>query len=187
MWCHWSVLFAFIFVLNLGQTDAQDIFNNVTVFTKYVFLLNSGGRLVTSFFGYPDTCVFRGSVHACTLSLACWLVGGRLESGCGTGDFIAEWLFTCCIPANQRVQRRPPIRRGDAEIDKSVRADKHVGKYCGHYQWWFSGRRKTLLRLILNNESRYVSPSALQWCTSIRGNTCVPSTASLLSLFSVKP
>ncbi|XP_022186184.2 serine proteinase stubble [Nilaparvata lugens] len=58
------------------------------------------GRLLVSFFGYPDKCVYGGTEHACTFSIACWLVGGSMEQGCttGSGDSMADLMFTCCIP-----------------------------------------------------------------------------------------
>ncbi|XP_054257926.1 serine protease 27 [Macrosteles quadrilineatus] len=65
------------------------------------------GRLL----GYPSTCEFRGVIHSCTLSLACWLVGGTLTGGCG-GDLLSDWLFTCCVtPHPPHHLRQQPLRR----------------------------------------------------------------------------
>ncbi|CAH0382654.1 unnamed protein product [Bemisia tabaci] len=75
------------------------------------------GGLLSSLLGYPDTCVFRGHLHSCTFSLACWLVGGSLEGGCGRSkgqgshghmDLVTDWLFTCCIPAKPQIAPAPP-------------------------------------------------------------------------------
>lgn len=66
-----------------------------------------------SMFGYPSTCEYRGVIHSCTLSLACWLVGGTLTAGCG-GDVLADWLFTCCVtahPVRPQPQRRWGLHR----------------------------------------------------------------------------
>ncbi|XP_075217998.1 serine proteinase stubble isoform X2 [Lycorma delicatula] len=46
---------------------------------------------------------------------------GRLERGCTSGDVIAEWVFTCCIPA--RMPSYQPIRRGDTDIVFPTDAD----------------------------------------------------------------
>lgn len=51
--------------------------------------------------GYPSRCSLGESQHACTLSLACWLVGGKSESGCGT----SSWLVACCVTPSQRFQQ----------------------------------------------------------------------------------
>ncbi|GBP61427.1 Serine proteinase stubble [Eumeta japonica] len=49
-------------------------------------------RMLASLLGYPTTCSISGEVHACTLSLTCWLQGGVRVRGCGGG-----WLLSCCI------------------------------------------------------------------------------------------
>ncbi|KAK9503960.1 hypothetical protein O3M35_010410 [Rhynocoris fuscipes] len=44
-------------------------------------------------------CIYRGEIHSCTFSLACWLVGGSLQSGCATSFPFSSWIYTCCVPA----------------------------------------------------------------------------------------
>lgn len=86
-------------------------------FWNYLQLLNGFnigsltiGYCPGSLLGYPSTCEYRGLVHSCTLSLACWLVGGTLSEGCG-GDLLADWLFTCCVVAGQQPIRRWGLRQ----------------------------------------------------------------------------
>ncbi|XP_059472499.1 serine proteinase stubble [Neocloeon triangulifer] len=64
----------------------------------------SSGRVLVSLLGYPSSCVYNGGLHACTFSLACWLVGGQFQRGCGGPG----WLVTCCVPARISVRTDVP-------------------------------------------------------------------------------
>ncbi|XP_065341097.1 serine proteinase stubble-like [Cloeon dipterum] len=64
----------------------------------------SSGRVLVSLLGYPTSCVYNGGLHACTFSLACWLVGGQFQRGCGGPG----WLVTCCVPARISVRTDHP-------------------------------------------------------------------------------
>jgi hypothetical protein len=70
---------------------------------KNLFCL-AGGRVLVSLLGYPNSCVYNGGLHACTFSLACWLVGGQFQRGCGGPG----WLVTCCVPARISVRTDIP-------------------------------------------------------------------------------
>ncbi|CAH0551888.1 unnamed protein product [Brassicogethes aeneus] len=50
------------------------------------------GRVFVTMFGYPSKCESKGKSHSCTLSFACWLVGGSSRSGCGA----SPWIVACC-------------------------------------------------------------------------------------------
>ncbi|XP_030763290.1 serine protease 27 isoform X2 [Sitophilus oryzae] len=51
------------------------------------------GRVFVTMFGYPSRCQRKGFSHACTLSVACWWVGGSSQSGCGA----SPWIVACCV------------------------------------------------------------------------------------------
>lgn len=51
------------------------------------------GRVFVTMLGYPSKCERRGVTHSCTLSLACWLVGGSSQPGCGSNP----WIVSCCV------------------------------------------------------------------------------------------
>lgn len=84
--------------------------------------------LAGSVLGYPSTCEIRGVIHSCTLSLACWLVGGTLTAGCG-GDILADWLFTCCVTAHS--PRPQPMRRWGLQ-------NSQVGKHSNSINMFFN-------------------------------------------------
>ncbi|KAB0805516.1 hypothetical protein PPYR_02486 [Photinus pyralis] len=48
--------------------------------------------------GYPPRCEKKGVLHACTLSVACWWVGGSSQAGCGA----SPWLVACCVKYTTR-------------------------------------------------------------------------------------
>ncbi|KAF5274820.1 hypothetical protein FQR65_LT00403 [Abscondita terminalis] len=56
------------------------------------------GRVFVTMMGYPPRCEKRGISHACTLSLACWWVGGSSQTGCGA----SPWLVACCVKFPKR-------------------------------------------------------------------------------------
>lgn len=63
-------------------------------------------------FGYPSKCHHSGTPHVCTLSLACWLVGGTSQSGCGGNP----WVVACCVkkhPAKQDIYHQYSNDNGD--------------------------------------------------------------------------
>ncbi|KAF4521319.1 hypothetical protein B566_EDAN002323 [Ephemera danica] len=107
----------------------------------------SSGRLLVSLLGYPTSCAYNGGLHACTFSLACWLVGGQFQRGCeGPG-----WLVTCCVPARISVRadvpappepvdialRSNPLRRDSIETNE-VKVSKKIE--CGVPQIQFRKR-----------------------------------------------
>ncbi|XP_028141691.2 plasma kallikrein [Diabrotica virgifera virgifera] len=51
------------------------------------------GRVFVKMLGFPSKCERKGQHHACTLSLACWIVGGSSQSGCGG----SPWIVACCV------------------------------------------------------------------------------------------
>ncbi|VEN35158.1 unnamed protein product [Callosobruchus maculatus] len=51
------------------------------------------GRMFVTMFGYPSNCENMGGSHPCTLSFACWLVGGSSQPGCGANS----WIVSCCV------------------------------------------------------------------------------------------
>ncbi|XP_019868243.1 serine protease 27 [Aethina tumida] len=55
------------------------------------------GRVFVTMFGYPSRCESKGSSHSCTLSFACWLVGGSSQSGCGA----SPWIVACCVTSKK--------------------------------------------------------------------------------------
>ncbi|GLV44676.1 uncharacterized protein CBL_20587 [Carabus blaptoides fortunei] len=57
-------------------------------------------RLFVTLLGYPTTCTHGHVSHACTISLACWMAGGRSEPGCGA----SPWLVACCVTKHHRQQ-----------------------------------------------------------------------------------
>uniref|UniRef100_A0A224XIH6 Putative trypsin-like serine protease n=1 Tax=Panstrongylus lignarius TaxID=156445 RepID=A0A224XIH6_9HEMI len=50
-------------------------------------------------------CIYRGQLHSCTFSLACWLVGGSLQPGCATSFPFSSWFYSCCVPAASVLQQ----------------------------------------------------------------------------------
>ncbi|XP_044738932.1 prostasin [Chrysoperla carnea] len=65
------------------------------------------GRLISTLFGTPTHCNVNNVRYACTLSLACWIIGGNSESGCGQ----PSWFVSCCIvnKSNHASSSTPPI------------------------------------------------------------------------------
>ncbi|KAF7265598.1 trypsin-1 [Rhynchophorus ferrugineus] len=63
------------------------------------------GRVFVTMFGYPSKCHRKGSSHSCTLSVACWWVGGSSQSGCGA----SPWIVACCVKNNKNHYREPEI------------------------------------------------------------------------------
>ncbi|KAJ8955764.1 hypothetical protein NQ318_008638, partial [Aromia moschata] len=55
------------------------------------------GRVFVTMFGYPSKCERKGVSHSCTLSFACWLVGGSSQSGCGA----SPWIVACCVTSRK--------------------------------------------------------------------------------------
>ncbi|XP_060533007.1 trypsin-7 isoform X2 [Cylas formicarius] len=78
--CHWHVAMAFWVDWKWfgGAIDGND---------------GIGGRVFVTMFGYPAKCERQGLSHPCTLSLACWFVGGSSQEGCGA----SAWLVACCV------------------------------------------------------------------------------------------
>lgn len=76
--------------------------------------------------GYPSTCSLGKSSHSCTLSLACWLVGGSSQPGCGGNP----WLVACCVTPHNR--KKQHIKE-DIEILSHYHSDsvEHLDKVIG--------------------------------------------------------
>ncbi|KAJ8966332.1 hypothetical protein NQ314_003599 [Rhamnusium bicolor] len=55
------------------------------------------GRVFVTMFGFPSKCEIKGLTHSCTLSFACWLVGGSSQSGCGA----SPWIVACCVTSRK--------------------------------------------------------------------------------------
>lgn len=56
-------------------------------------------------FGYPSKCEQKGQTHSCTLSFACWLVGGSSKAGCGANP----WIVACCVTSKNSKNSLPKI------------------------------------------------------------------------------
>lgn len=59
------------------------------------------GRMFVTMLGYPPKCERKGLTHSCTLSFACWLVGGSSEPGCGANP----WIVACCVIAKKSLDQ----------------------------------------------------------------------------------
>ncbi|KAL1497551.1 hypothetical protein ABEB36_008492 [Hypothenemus hampei] len=83
MWNFWKFPQVYQFE-NRGERE------NVRDSWKYIY-----GRAVAIFLGYPPSCQQEGVLpeYFCTLSISCWWLGGRTQSGCGANS----WIVTCCI------------------------------------------------------------------------------------------
>lgn len=68
-------------------------------------------------FGYPSKCERKGVSHSCTLSFACWLVGGSSQSGCGA----SPWIVACCITSKKSQGSFDDADFGDDNFDTSLR------------------------------------------------------------------
>nr|CAH7714003.1 unnamed protein product [Callosobruchus chinensis] len=60
---------------------------------SYSSRIAATGRMFVTMFGYPSNCENMGGSHPCTLSFACWLVGGSSQPGCGANS----WIVSCCV------------------------------------------------------------------------------------------
>ncbi|XP_067004098.1 serine protease 27 [Anabrus simplex] len=103
-----------------------------------------GARLLPSLLGYPTQCRHNDAPYRCTLTFTCWLVGGTLTRGCSRGgamDFVADLLFTCCVPAQQPTHHPitlpvpvpvpAPIRREDIDHRRTEILDQDHRIECG--------------------------------------------------------
>ena len=61
----------------------------------------SSGRMFVTMLGYPPKCERKGILHSCTLSFACWLVGGSSQPGCGAHP----WIVACCVTAKKTLNQ----------------------------------------------------------------------------------
>ncbi|KAG5876777.1 hypothetical protein JTB14_038454 [Gonioctena quinquepunctata] len=73
------------------------------------------GRVFVTMFGYPAKCEKKGMSHSCTLSLACWLVGGSSQSGCGA----SPWIVACCV-TSRKTQSSSHYDMSKHQIDNDV-------------------------------------------------------------------
>lgn len=74
--------------------------------------------------GYPSTCSRGAALHSCTLSLACWLVGGSSQPGCGANP----WLVACCVTPHLRNKHsQHQLQYVQEIISKQERFDKVAG------------------------------------------------------------
>ncbi|CAA9998571.1 unnamed protein product [Nesidiocoris tenuis] len=66
-------------------------------------------------------CTYRGQSHSCTFSLACWLSGGELQSGCASSFFpFSSWLFACCV------------QRSSSSYHVATAPDDNMAQYYRH-------------------------------------------------------
>jgi hypothetical protein len=65
------------------------------------------GRMFVTLLGYPPKCERKGILHSCTLSFACWLVGGSSQEGCGA----SPWIVACCVTAKKSLNRKNELHR----------------------------------------------------------------------------
>ncbi|CAH1954821.1 unnamed protein product [Acanthoscelides obtectus] len=54
--------------------------------------------MFVTMFGYPSNCENMGNSYPCTLSFACWLVGGSSQPGCGA----SSWIISCCVVTKKK-------------------------------------------------------------------------------------
>ncbi|XP_056640921.1 serine protease 27 [Diorhabda sublineata] len=80
------------------------------------------GRVFVTMFGFPAKCEKQGESHACTLSLACWLVGGSSQTGCGGNP----WLVACCVTRKKYVPSVIPYEDYD-DLQDSFEFQKNSG------------------------------------------------------------
>ncbi|XP_017772424.1 PREDICTED: prostasin [Nicrophorus vespilloides] len=74
------------------------------------------GRVFVTMLGYPQRCERKGVSHACTLSFACWMVGGSSQAGCGANP----WLVACCVTG----RKMKPVRIDYSDDDVNDLADQ---------------------------------------------------------------
>ncbi|EFA07413.2 serine protease P84 [Tribolium castaneum] len=68
---------------------------------------NTAGRMFVTLLGYPPKCEQRGISHSCTLSFACWLVGGSSQPGCGANP----WIVACCVTSKKALNRNNDVQQ----------------------------------------------------------------------------
>ncbi|CAH1163494.1 unnamed protein product [Phaedon cochleariae] len=71
------------------------------------------GRVFVTMFGYPSRCEKRGLYHSCTLSFACWMVGGSSQFGCGA----SPWIVACCVTAKKPLNDIPPSKNDNERLE----------------------------------------------------------------------
>ncbi|XP_018574696.1 uncharacterized protein LOC108913613 [Anoplophora glabripennis] len=76
------------------------------------------GRVFVTMFGYPSKCERKGVSHSCTLSFACWLVGGSSQSGCGA----SPWIVACCVTSKKSQSSLDDLEYSDDSFDSNLKA-----------------------------------------------------------------
>ncbi|XP_018330295.1 trypsin-7 [Agrilus planipennis] len=116
------------------------------------------GRVFVTIFGFPSKCEIEGTFYPCTLSLACWWVGGINTGGCGGNS----WIVSCCVKRVRKniKQDQSLLYRGDKDVKKYQIAEEPVPYLqkrnddaedeCG-----LSGSRVISKRIIGGKEARF--------------------------------
>ncbi|KAK9873959.1 hypothetical protein WA026_002311 [Henosepilachna vigintioctopunctata] len=133
-----------------GNRLSQDSFHNENG-------LGNTGRVFVTLFGYPSKCQRRGVSHACTLSFACWMVGGSSQPGCGANP----WVVACCVTSRGKFEEKNNFKNvPDNEIEtpsyvnvfpsELQRRIDEVDEECG-----ISSDRILMKRIIGGNKARF--------------------------------
>ncbi|XP_044263564.1 trypsin-3 isoform X2 [Tribolium madens] len=112
---------------------------------------NTAGRMFVTLLGYPPKCEQKGISHSCTLSFACWLVGGSSQPGCGANP----WIVACCVTSQKVLNRKNDIQQLQVREDSLIlpvlqkRIDD-LGEECG-----LSADRMLMKRIIGGDEAKF--------------------------------
>ncbi|KAJ3659107.1 hypothetical protein Zmor_010814 [Zophobas morio] len=109
------------------------------------------GRMFVTMLGYPPKCERKGILHSCTLSFACWLVGGSSQPGCGAHP----WIVACCVTAKKTLNQlkeleQPVIREDNSLLPILQKRIDDFGDECG-----LSSDRILMKRIIGGDEAKF--------------------------------